>query len=51
MYKKSDNEQDNTNSNNVRVPIFRKKKVFATIAIATKPAIEKLLMVLTNTAL
>lgn len=39
MHKKSDNKQDNTISNNIKIPIFRGKKVFATIAIVAKPVI------------
>lgn len=44
----SNNEQNNTNLNNVRIPTFKKKKITAKTIVATKRVIRKLLIGLTN---
>lgn len=46
LYKSGNNQDDNDNWDNIKVPISRNKKVATTIAKAANPAIKGLLMVL-----
>lgn len=48
---KSDNQQDDANFNNVRIPAFGKKKIAAIPTAAAKHVVEKLLRASTNTIL
>ena len=49
--KKTNDKQDNTNLNNVRVLAFREKKIVIIIVIAAKCVVRKLLITLINAVL